>query len=141
MAVAESERIATMIAMTPDIRANRRAANSASRRKVFCRTGLAVVAVVLVIGLGAGCGRSPQFAGNRECLAAADALWTAVTAKRTELVDQSAAEIERLHAQAQLSDEAFDALSRIVADARAGNWDAARTALKTLLRGQRRGAS
>ncbi len=107
---------------------------------MFGRGGLAAIAGLLTLALGGGCGRAPQLAADRECLAAADALWTAVTAKRTDLVDQSAAEFERLHAAMRLSDEAFAALSSIVSDARAGNWTAARAALKTLLRGQRPGA-
>ena len=84
-----------------------------------------------------GCGVAPQLGGNEESLAAADSLWTAVTAKKNDLVEQSAGEIEKLHAAGTMPNDAFHSLSQIVASARAGQWPEARKALKTFARGQR----
>ena len=89
------------------------------------------------LAMVAGCNRTPQISGDRECLAAADALWTAVTSKRPELLARSSEEIEELHAAARMPDAAFERLSGIVTTARAGQWTDAQAALKTFVRGQR----
>lgn len=82
--------------------------------------------------------RAPQLGGDEDRLVAAEALWTAITSKRTPLIDASAAEIERLHTKGQLRDDAYETLSGVVASARAEDWDGARKSLKFLLSGQRR---
>ena len=82
--------------------------------------------IVAATLLSAGCGGPPQFGSDEACLKAADALWTAVTAKRIELVDQAESEIQRLHDASRLPDDAFASLSEIVATARAGRWSDAR---------------
>jgi hypothetical protein len=92
----------------------------------------------LTVGTCAGCGSTPQLNGDEEALGAADALWTAIGAQRRDLVDQSAQEFDRLHAAQQMSDEAFAALSDIVATAREGDWSDARQDLKSFVQGQRR---
>ena len=97
------------------------------------RCGLLLVVCLSVVS---GCARTPQL-GDEKCLKAADALWTAVTAKRTNLLDACASEIEKLHASEKLSPEAFNSLSSIIETARAGQWTDARVALKALLRAQR----
>lgn len=84
-----------------------------------------------------GCGQTPQLGGNRESLAAADALWTSVTAKRLDLLDQSESRIAELHAAAKVPDDAFEVLAGVIATARAGQWSDARLALKAFVRGQR----
>ena len=95
--------------------------------------------VLYVVGLVviSGCARVPQL-GDEECLKAADALWTAVTAKRANLLEATAGEIEKLHAIDKLSPDAFASLSSIIETARAGHWTEARIALKALIRAQRR---
>jgi len=107
--------------------------------RLFTSLRLAFFAGLVVVLLG-GCSRTPQIGGDRECLAAADALWTAVTARQSGLLESSAAEIEQLHAEAKLPDDAFAALGAIIASARAERWPEARVALKTFVRGQRRAA-
>lgn len=98
----------------------------------------AAMCLALCLAPLAGCGDTPQLGGDDDCLAAADALWTAIGAKRADLVDQSAREIDRLHTAAKMNDEAFDALSAVVVTARAGEWSDARAALKSFVQGQRR---
>lgn len=84
----------------------------------------------------AGCSPPPQL-GNEESLGAADALWTAVTSKRLELVESSAKRIEALHAQGTMSDEVFQSLTAVIETARAEKWPEARKALKHFVSGQR----
>jgi hypothetical protein len=84
-----------------------------------------------------GCSRTPQMGGDEQCMKAADALWTAVTVKQSELLDHSAGEIERLHQEGKMPQEAYESLSGIISTARAGEWSKARAALKTFIRGQR----
>lgn len=93
---------------------------------------LALVAATLV-----GCSGTPQLNGDPETLGAADALWTAVTAKRTDLLDKSAARIESLHTAGKLPEDAFQSLQAVIAQARAGQWAEARTDLKAFVKGQR----
>ena len=100
-------------------------------------SGVWKFAILLVVSLsvGAGCARTPQFGDDG--LKAADALWTAVTARRPDLVEQTAAEVESLHAHQKLSDEASASLSRVISSARARQWAEARAELKSLIRAQR----
>jgi hypothetical protein len=75
---------------------------------------------------------------NEDAIRAADALWTAVTSRRPPLVEQSAAEVERLHKAELISPDVYSALSEVVTSARAAQWDDARKSLKSFLKGQRR---
>ncbi len=98
--------------------------------------GWLAAALLVAMGLAAGCGQTPQL-GNEESLSAADSLWTAITAKRADLLEISGREIETLHAEAKLTDGCYDTLSAILATARQGQWADARVALKSFVRGQR----
>jgi hypothetical protein len=99
---------------------------------------LQTAAAVVLLALVAGCSGPPQLGGDEECLGAADALWTAIGARQQDLVNQSAAEIDRLHTAGKMPDDAHAALADIVATARSEDWDAARRALKSFVQGQRR---
>jgi len=101
----------------------------------FHRVRLAVL-VVVCLSAAYGCGRTPQV-GDEECLKAADALWTAVTARRSDLLEASADRIGQLHDSARLPQDAFDRLSPVIETARAGRWAEARASLKAFIRGQR----
>lgn len=110
------------------------------RTKVFGHRGgpgPAGLLVLLVLTLlAAGCRPTPQL-GTPESLGAADALWTAITAKDDQLVNKSAERIDQLHNAGKLADDAYQSLQQIIATARKGEWDSARGALKTFVRGQR----
>ncbi|MBL9123990.1 MAG: hypothetical protein JNG90_10190 [Planctomycetaceae bacterium] len=54
------------------------------------------------------------------------------------MVEQSAAEIERLHQAGTLSDDAHTILVEVVTQARAEEWDDAVSQLRAVLQGQRR---
>ena len=107
--------------------------NESARNVV--KTFAAVGCCALML-LSLGCSDTPQL-GSEECLGTADALWTAVTAKNLQLLEQSAAQIEKLHSTAELSDAAFERLIGVIATARTGDWSGARAALKEFVRGQR----
>lgn len=101
------------------------------------RAFVAPAVLIVCFTFLAGCGQTPQLGGDEACMNAADALWTAVSAKRTDLLDQSANKIESLHSETRLPDGAFESLSNVVAIARTGEWIDARTRLRKFIRGQR----
>lgn len=86
----------------------------------------------------AGCSGPPQVVDDAECFQAVEALWTAVTTKRTDLLEQSATEVERLHSSGSLSDAGHRALTAIIRDARSKEWTKSATNLKHFMQGQRR---
>ena len=108
---------------------------SSSERKIARAARSAVGVLCLVAAIG--CGSKPSLNGDPEVLKAADALWTAVAAKRLPLVEDVSGEIERLHTAKKLSDEAHLALGAVVAAARQSQWDAARADLKRIIQAQR----
>ncbi len=87
-----------------------------------------------------GCGRPPQVVDSEECFSAVEALWTAVTTKRIDLLEQSAIEIDRLHTDGQLSKEGHEALYEIIQSAQEGEWLPAAKSLKAFMLGQRKNA-
>src|SRR5262245_34658427 len=95
------------------------------------------LALALMVVLG-GCSKPAQLGNDEEVWSAADARWTAVTAKRGDLLENTAGRIDKLHASAKLPDDAFEQLSAVIATARSGEWSDARVALKAFVRGQRR---
>jgi hypothetical protein len=97
-----------------------------------------LVLTILLCVFVCGCGATPQLGGDQECLGAADALWTAIGAQSPDLVNSSAAAVERLHDAGRMPDDAFQSISEIVALARAQEWSDARASLKSFVKGQRR---
>jgi hypothetical protein len=83
-----------------------------------------------------GCSRPPEIGPDEECYAALDALWTAVTGRREDLLERSAAELQRLHTAGKLPAAALTELEQIVARARGGKWEPAASALREFIRGQ-----
>jgi hypothetical protein len=110
-----------------------------SARRKACHSRFLIPALLLAacgVALVGGCSQAPQLSGP-DNLAAADALWTAITAKENGLLESSAAEIEELHAAQKMPEEVYAALSGVIATARHGDWSHARGTLKTLIKGQR----
>ena len=102
-------------------------------RRVF-----ALLLVLVAIFSSHGCSRPPQVVDNEECFSAVEALWTAVTTRRIDLLEQSATEIDRLHTDGQLSKKAHKALSEIIQSAQKEEWMPAATSLKAFMLGQRK---
>jgi hypothetical protein len=88
--------------------------------------------------LTAACGKPAQIGPDEEVFAAVDALFTAVTARRADLLDQSAETLRRHHAAGKLPDAAWRELSSIIDVARAGGWQSAAERLYEFMRGQER---
>lgn len=94
----------------------------------------ALVAILLI----QGCGEPSQIVDDEECFSAVDALWTAVTSKRVDLLEQTATKLERLQSDGRLSAEGFDELRKIIDAARSEEWMNAAKSLRIFMQGQRK---
>ena len=110
--------------------------HSESGLKRLLKTLVLLVALLSI----QGCGRPPQVVDDEECFSAVESLWTAVTTKRTDLLEQSATELDRLHSAGKLSEEGNDALNEIIQSARGEEWMPAAKSLKAFMLGQRKTA-
>ena len=98
------------------------------------RAGVGCWILLFSIILG-GCGRTPDL-GSAEAFRAADALYTAVTSRRVNLLDDVRQQLARLKADGQLSDAASGELDAIMQLARSDQWQAAAEQLDILIRNQ-----
>ena len=97
--------------------------------------------LILALGVAisiAGCSGPPQVVDDEECFSAVDALWTAVTSKRTDLLEQTATEFEKLQDAGRLSAAGLDALRTIIETARKEEWTKAAKSLKVFMQGQKK---
>lgn len=85
--------------------------------------------------VAAGCSGPPTL-HTAEAFATADALYTAVTSRRPELLDEVETQLNQLHSQSQLSDKAKKDLDRLITNARAGEWQRAAEELDDFIRRQ-----
>lgn len=102
------------------------------------RTNYEVLAVLLLALTLIGCGRPAQLGSSDEVLGAVDALYTAISSRRGELLDKSANRIEELHTSKELPDAAYRQLKSYIDEARQGQWEPAIRKLHEFIRGQRR---
>ena len=102
---------------------------------------LPVMTLIVTVMSSTGCGRPAQVVDHDECFQAVDALWTAVTSKRGDLLEQTADELDRLHTAGNLSKDGHRELIEIVKQARAAEWTTSAKKLKAFMLGQRRTAS
>lgn len=96
------------------------------------RTLCLVVAIAF-----AGC-RPPSQIESDAAFDEVDALFTAVTSHRTDLLEQSQQRLEKLSQQGDVSTQAFQELTTICEKANAGQWKTATERLFQFMRGQRR---
>lgn len=94
-------------------------------------------AIVLTACVFAGCGRAPQL-GSDANFQVVDALWTAVTARRLDLVEKAAADLQSQEQAGELTPEAAAALAPVLTDARDKQWERAAKRLKKLIQSQRK---
>lgn len=99
------------------------------------RALLPPLSALMILMATVGCSSAPPL-GSEEVSNTADALYTAVTSRRLELVDAVEENLKRLHAEQQVSPAAMTALQDIIAQARAGEWQAAAEELDQLIRNQ-----
>jgi hypothetical protein len=102
------------------------------------RRWLAVAATIALVVI-CGCGKPPQLGSSTEGLKASDALWTAIGTRNPALLKACKENIAKLSASGDLTPEVTDHLQGIVSQAEGGDWDGARTDLRTFIKGQRRG--
>jgi hypothetical protein len=108
---------------------------SMTRLAASCRKIVHTLSALLILIAAAGCGSAPPL-GSEDVSSAADALYTAVTSRRMELVDAVEEKLNKLHAEQQVSPAAMSALQAIIEQARAGQWQAAAEELDQLIRNQ-----
>lgn len=94
-----------------------------------------LIGLCLAIAVG-GCAPT-QVLGDPETFKALDALWTAVTSRKTELVNQVDKELDRLASAGKLSSEGRAELRTISDTALKGQWESAAQSLRTFIKGQR----
>ncbi|MCA9010073.1 MAG: hypothetical protein KDB01_10020 [Planctomycetaceae bacterium] len=82
-----------------------------------------------------GCGGPPALE-SKEAFSTADALYTAITSRRTELLDKSETRLSELQNAGKLSNAAFESLKEIIEHARAGDWQVAAEELDSFIRYQ-----
>ncbi len=85
-----------------------------------------------------GCGRAPQIGEDETAWKEVEALYTAVTARRKDLVEASLKRMQTLHDEGRMSKPAFDRAHRIASQAQSGEWEPAAQALWQFMRGQRK---
>ena len=99
----------------------------------FCTlAGLLLVGYLLLVP---GCGGPPALE-SEEAFSTADALYTAVTSRRTELLEKSGSRLLELKDTGKLSNEAFESLNQIIERARSGDWQVAAEELDSFIRQQ-----
>jgi len=91
--------------------------------------------LLALLALLSGCGRPAELT-SAEAQASTDALYTAITSKKPELLDAADTRLQKLSADGKLTQEALAELQVIIADARGGKWQAAAEELDAFIRGQ-----
>ena len=92
-----------------------------------------------LLWLSCGCGPA-QIGPDEESFKAVDALYTAVTSKKPELLDRCEKRLKELNAAGKLSSSAHRELEAIIKKSRAGDWRPAAEQLSEFMKGQRRNA-
>lgn len=99
----------------------------------FQRSGLLQV-IILSLFASIGCGRA-ELITSEESERAVDALYTAVTARRTDLVLQSEKNVQQLKADGKMTEALHEELTGIIAESRT-DWTSAAQQLDALMRSQ-----
>lgn len=91
--------------------------------------------LLLALSSAIGCS-GPPLVETEEGLRVADAMYTAVTSKKTELLDRCDQRLSDLKSEGKLSEHAFDGLAVISQKARSGQWQKAAEDLDWFIRRQ-----
>jgi hypothetical protein len=114
--------------------------SSVNSNSVYRLMRLSPLLMLVVVLSAQGCGRPPQVVDDEECFSAVEALWTAVTTKRKDLLEQTATNLDQLHTTGKLSKEGHKTLQEIIQSARNEEWMPAAKTLKSFMLGQRKSA-
>jgi hypothetical protein len=101
----------------------------------WSRSKIWFAAIVIVAVAGCGETRTAHFSPRNYRLL--QALRTAVSARKSDWLEQTAKLIEHRHETRELADEEFAALGLVVAQARRGEWTKAESDLMKLIKAQR----
>ena len=108
---------------------------TATRLRGFRCVTIRRMTACLVLVMAIGCNSATPL-GSEEVSSTADALYTAITSRRPELVDAVEKSLNKLQGEQQISPAARTALQAIIDQARAGEWQAAAEELDQLIRNQ-----
>lgn len=103
-------------------------------RRTFC----GYVASGLVVSLLGGCSRVPQVLTDEAVFKELDALYTAVTSKRRDLLQQCQQRIGKLHTEKRLSDAGLAEIEAIIQLTEDNDWTDAAQRLYDFMRAQRK---
>jgi len=90
---------------------------------------------LLILAILTGCG-PPQIGTDERTFNTVDALYTAVCAKRPDLVDQCERELTELKATNKIPEAAHARLAAIIQETRDGEWTSASLRLSKFMEGQ-----
>ncbi len=90
--------------------------------------------LLIAVGFAVGCGGPPQVGVNNYRLV--EGLRTAVSARRTDWLEDTAQVIKERHASGELNDEPFAALEAIIVQARDAQWKEAESEVVRLAKAQ-----
>ena len=102
------------------------------------KVSIALLVLGYLFAIG-GCGQPAQIGADPESFDSVDALWTAIRAKRTDLLEQTEKDLNTLHTQKKLPDDAHASLQKMIDTAKAGDWISSRDDLRKFMESQRRG--
>jgi hypothetical protein len=102
-------------------------------------TRIASTAFAAVLLFVSGCGKPAQIGSDEEVHKATDALFTALTARDANLLDQCEKRLDDLASGGKLPDEPHRALRKIIGKARDGKWESAAERLYDFVKGQETG--
>ena len=108
--------------------------SSTLTRRRFC----ILVALGMSVNLLAGCSPVPQVLTDEAVFGELDALYTAVTTKRRDLLQQCQQRINTLHTEKRLSDAGFAEIEAIIELTEDDDWNDAAQRLYDFMRGQRK---
>ncbi len=112
----------------------------AASRRARIRRRIQQAALLLLL-FAAGCGGASQIGTDEEAFSGVDALYTAVTTQRADLLAQCKTHLTSLKAEGKLPAPAFSELEPIIAQAEQGSWRPAAERLYAFMRQQRKGRS
>ena len=99
----------------------------------------AVVLGGVILAFVVGCGKPPQIGADAEVHKVVDALFTAITAHDAAKLQQCEKSLSELKDGGKLPNSAHAALSPIISEAHAGQWDSAAKRLYDFIDGQQIG--
>ena len=93
---------------------------------------------IVMVGVIVGCSSPPPLGDDPRSVKLTDAMMTAFAAKRPDLVDQCAADLDRLQQEGAVSEEVSKSFRSMIETARQGEWKSAFDSARSFVRNQRK---